>query len=187
MSTFTLTNVATDIDSAISRVTSADTTPTNNSQSMVTSGGVKAALDNISTGVVNDLTPMLQRINAISQPPLMMFNHYHSFPLAQSQENIVFEYVTTSTNSKYNTQITMVVHVFDVDGNQITANNAPVATHTAGGNISGTFTGTVSLTQVGWFKYGHTFTHTASNSLTGVTVNITVQKANPTLTNPLPV
>lgn len=45
MSSFTLTNVATDIDSAISRVASADTTPTANSQSMVTSGGIKTYVD----------------------------------------------------------------------------------------------------------------------------------------------
>ena len=50
MSNYTLSNSAAVIDSAITRVASADTTPTANSQSMVTSGGVKAALDLISTG-----------------------------------------------------------------------------------------------------------------------------------------
>jgi hypothetical protein len=50
MSSFTLTNTADEIDSAISRVNSADATPIANSQSMVTSGGVKAALDNLATG-----------------------------------------------------------------------------------------------------------------------------------------
>tara|TARA_R110001592_G_scaffold2836_1_gene16006 strand:+ start:2256 stop:2933 length:678 start_codon:yes stop_codon:yes gene_type:complete len=50
MSNYTLSNSAAVIDSAITRVASADTTPTANSESMVTSGGVKAALDLISTG-----------------------------------------------------------------------------------------------------------------------------------------
>lgn len=47
MAEYTLSNSAAVIDSAITRVALADTTPTVNSQSMVTSGGVKAALDNI--------------------------------------------------------------------------------------------------------------------------------------------
>ena len=50
MSSFTLTNTATEIDSAISRVVSAETEPTSGSQNMVTSGGVKAAIDSLSTG-----------------------------------------------------------------------------------------------------------------------------------------
>tara|TARA_B110000858_G_scaffold188186_1_gene233397 strand:- start:928 stop:1620 length:693 start_codon:yes stop_codon:yes gene_type:complete len=50
MAEYTLSNAAGVIDSAITRVASADTTPTNNSQAMVTSGGVKAALDNLATG-----------------------------------------------------------------------------------------------------------------------------------------
>ena len=50
MSSFTLTNIATDIDSAITRVVGADTSPTNASQNMVTSGGVKAAIDAIGSG-----------------------------------------------------------------------------------------------------------------------------------------
>jgi hypothetical protein len=48
MSSFTLTNTADEIDSAISRVNSADSTPTANSQSMVTSGGV---FDYFSSGI----------------------------------------------------------------------------------------------------------------------------------------
>ena len=47
MSSFTLTNTATEIDSAISRVVSAETEPTSGSQNMVTSGGVKAAIDSL--------------------------------------------------------------------------------------------------------------------------------------------
>tara|TARA_B100001093_G_scaffold306257_1_gene292290 strand:- start:2095 stop:2712 length:618 start_codon:yes stop_codon:yes gene_type:complete len=50
MSSFTLTNIATDIDSAIKRVVGADTSPTTASQNMVTSGGVKAAIDAIGSG-----------------------------------------------------------------------------------------------------------------------------------------
>ena len=54
MAEYTLSNSAAIIDSAITRVASADSTPVANSQSMVTSGGVKAALDNLATG--NTLT-----------------------------------------------------------------------------------------------------------------------------------
>jgi hypothetical protein len=54
MPEYTLSNSAAIIDSSITRVASADTTPIANSQSMVTSGGVKAALDNLATG--NTLT-----------------------------------------------------------------------------------------------------------------------------------
>jgi hypothetical protein len=45
MPTYTLSNTAADIDSAITRVASADTTPTDTSQNMVTSGGVKSYVD----------------------------------------------------------------------------------------------------------------------------------------------
>jgi len=45
MSTFTLTNSAADIDSALQKVVSATTTPTDLSPLMVTSGGVKAYVD----------------------------------------------------------------------------------------------------------------------------------------------
>lgn len=56
MSSFTLQNIATDIDSAISRVVSADTAPTTASQNMVTSGGVKAAIDAIGSGANGIIT-----------------------------------------------------------------------------------------------------------------------------------
>ena len=60
MSSFTLTNTAGDIDSAISRVVGADTTPTAASQNMVTSSGVKSALENLATSntfTVNSFAP----------------------------------------------------------------------------------------------------------------------------------
>ena len=47
---YTLSNTAANIDSALTRVVSADTSPTNASQNMVTSGGVKAAIDAIGSG-----------------------------------------------------------------------------------------------------------------------------------------
>lgn len=52
MAEYTLSNTATQIDSAITRVVSADSEPTANSQNMVTSGGVKAAIDSLSQGGV---------------------------------------------------------------------------------------------------------------------------------------
>ena len=60
MSSFTLTNTAGDIDSAISRVVGADTTPTAASQNMVTSSGIKSALENLATSntfTVNSFAP----------------------------------------------------------------------------------------------------------------------------------
>jgi len=60
MSSFTLNNTAADIDSAITRVVSADNTPTANSDNMVTSAGVKGAIDQLaasSTLTVNSFTP----------------------------------------------------------------------------------------------------------------------------------
>ena len=60
MSSFTLNNTAADIDSAITRVVSADDTPTANSDNMVTSAGVKGAIAELassSTLTVNSFTP----------------------------------------------------------------------------------------------------------------------------------
>ncbi len=47
---YTLSNTAALIDAALTRVVSADTSPTAASQNMVTSGGVKAAIDDIGSG-----------------------------------------------------------------------------------------------------------------------------------------
>lgn len=54
MAEYTLSNAAGVIDSAITRVASANTTPTANSQAMVTSGGVKAYVDGKIQGVGSD-------------------------------------------------------------------------------------------------------------------------------------
>ncbi|BAQ92487.1 hypothetical protein [uncultured Mediterranean phage uvMED] len=53
MSEYTLSNTATQIDSAITRVHNADAAPTVGSGNMVTSGGVKAAIDTLSQGGVS--------------------------------------------------------------------------------------------------------------------------------------
>lgn len=52
MSEYTLSNTASQIDSAITRVHNADTEPLPGSGNMVTSGGVKAAIDSLSQGGV---------------------------------------------------------------------------------------------------------------------------------------
>ena len=60
MSEYTLSNSAAVIDSAITRVVSADTEPTADSENMVTSGGVKTAIDELassSTLTVGSFTP----------------------------------------------------------------------------------------------------------------------------------
>jgi hypothetical protein len=51
MSSYTLTNNASDIDSAISRVVAAEAVPSAGSQNMVTSGGVKNYVDTVIAGV----------------------------------------------------------------------------------------------------------------------------------------
>ena len=47
MATYTLTNTAKEIDGAVQAVTNADTAPQQNSQNMVTSGGVHTAINNL--------------------------------------------------------------------------------------------------------------------------------------------
>jgi hypothetical protein len=51
MPSYTLTNNASDIDSALSRVVAAETVPSTGSQNMVTSGGVKNYVDTVIAGV----------------------------------------------------------------------------------------------------------------------------------------
>tara|TARA_R110002073_G_scaffold335695_1_gene528519 strand:- start:715 stop:1338 length:624 start_codon:yes stop_codon:yes gene_type:complete len=51
MSTFTLTNSAADIDSALQKVVAVNTTPLDGSLNMVTSGGVKAYVDTADTAL----------------------------------------------------------------------------------------------------------------------------------------
>lgn len=53
MGEFTLSNTAKEIDSALSRVVFADSEPKDGSDNMVTSGGVKAAIDSLSQGGID--------------------------------------------------------------------------------------------------------------------------------------
>jgi hypothetical protein len=57
MSTFNLTNTATQVDTAIQSVVSADTAPTAASVNMVTSGGVKTYVDNAVGNSTDGFTP----------------------------------------------------------------------------------------------------------------------------------
>jgi len=54
MPSYTLTNNASDIDSAISRVVAAEAVPSAGSQNMITSGGVKNYVDTVIAGVDTD-------------------------------------------------------------------------------------------------------------------------------------
>ena len=54
MSSFTLSNTAADIDSAVARVVSADSAPTTNSANMVTSGGVVTFIEERITERLNE-------------------------------------------------------------------------------------------------------------------------------------
>lgn len=57
MSTFSLSNIGSEINDAIVKVHGADTTPTNASTNMVTSGGVKDYVDNKVSSIPNGFTP----------------------------------------------------------------------------------------------------------------------------------
>lgn len=69
MPTYTLNNTAGDIDSALQKVVGANTTPIDNSPNMVTSGGVKSYVDNISDALetqVNNLSSIVTGFNTAS-------------------------------------------------------------------------------------------------------------------------
>jgi len=69
MPSYTLTNNASDIDSAISRVVAAESTPTLNSQNMVTSGGVKSYVDTEVSTVTSRIDTV--EANAIGNPNIV--------------------------------------------------------------------------------------------------------------------
>jgi len=62
---YTLTNTAQDIDSAITRVASADSAPTPNSSNMVTSGGVKGYVDEQISSSVTTLSAAIAAVTPI--------------------------------------------------------------------------------------------------------------------------
>jgi hypothetical protein len=65
MPSYTLTNNASDIDSALSRVVAAETVPSTGSQNMVTSGGVKNYVDTEVTGLDSRVTTAESDISAL--------------------------------------------------------------------------------------------------------------------------
>jgi hypothetical protein len=70
MSSYTLTNNASDIDSALSRVVAAETVPSTGSQNMVTSGGVKNYVDTEVTGLDSRVTTAESDISALQAATL---------------------------------------------------------------------------------------------------------------------
>ena len=67
MSSYTLTNTAADIDSAIARVVTADSAPIDNSSNMVTSGGVKQYFDEKITTLNTQISNLSQDITTVSE------------------------------------------------------------------------------------------------------------------------
>ena len=65
MSTYTLNNSATDIDSALQKVVSADTTPRDISPLMVTSGGVKAYVDTQDTALETSISTIQSELDTL--------------------------------------------------------------------------------------------------------------------------
>ena len=188
MSTFTLRNTAAEIDSAISRVASADTEPKSNSANMVTSGGVKQYVDAINVGANSFLAPLVARINALSTPEILSFDNFQNYPLAHNQGSIIFSYNTTPI-SKGTQTVNVTVHAYDVNGNQVSTNANPVAdvTLTANKNgSSGTFTGSFDTTFTGYLKLASNYEIGGNTFLTGKSqASFAIVSANPSLTNPL--
>tara|TARA_R110000782_G_scaffold264641_1_gene357912 strand:- start:959 stop:1573 length:615 start_codon:yes stop_codon:yes gene_type:complete len=65
MSTYTLNNSAGDIDSALQKVVSATTTPTDASPLMVTSGGVKAYVDTAVVGLDSSVAALQNQVDTL--------------------------------------------------------------------------------------------------------------------------
>ena len=65
MPSYTLTNNASDIDSALSRVVAAETVPSTGSQNMVTSGGVRNYVDTAIAGVDADTSAIEADVTAL--------------------------------------------------------------------------------------------------------------------------
>ena len=93
MSTYTLNNSATDIDSALQKVVAATTTPTDQSPLMVTSGGVKAYVDTevsaLETSIVAieaDVAALQNTSTGVSLERIAQFNvrstSYQTVPLS---------------------------------------------------------------------------------------------------------
>jgi len=189
MSSYTLQNTATEIDSAISRVTSADTEPVSNSQNMVTSGGVRAALNTLSGGSTTDLTSVIDYINILATPPQMSITEFRFFPYAHSQGQVVFNWsVPGVQDAKGNSSYNIVVHAYNQGGTQISS--TPVANVTVtvpndnGG--SGTFTGTFTTTETGYMKFSHNYTALNTTFLVSTaSVQVVVTSSNPSITTPL--
>ena len=70
MPSYTLTNNASDIDSALSRVVAAETVPSTGSQNMVTSGGVKNYVDTEVAGLDSRVTTAESDISALQAATL---------------------------------------------------------------------------------------------------------------------
>ena len=122
MGNYTLSNSAAVIDSAITRVASADTTPTANSQSMVTSGGVKAALDNITIAKETSISGITDTDSAIPTSAAVLdanqfslksgyttlhssFTNKTKTGVAPSSGFLVIQYTITATRSTPSTVI----------------------------------------------------------------------------------
>lgn len=94
MSSYTLTNNASDIDSALSRVVAAETVPSTGSQNMVTSGGVKNyvdtevnALDSRVTTAESDISALQARTARVARYSRTANTFYTSSSIVQLTED----------------------------------------------------------------------------------------------------
>jgi len=104
MSTFTLTNSAGDIDSALQKVVSATTTPTDLSPLMVTSGGVKAYVDTQDTALETSIVAVEADVAAL-QATVNSLNTFATLTLpttSYSDSRVVTGWVESDPNGYIN-------------------------------------------------------------------------------------
>ena len=89
MPSYTLTNNASDIDSALSRVVAAETVPSTGSQNMVTSGGVKNYVDTEVAGLDSRLTTAETDITALQAATVRVAGYSRAANTLYSSTSII--------------------------------------------------------------------------------------------------
>ena len=187
MANYILQKTAAEIDTALTKVLNPDTTPSL-TDALITSQGVKSYVDAANTNSSTGLQTVVDRVNALSVPPVISHEEYRNFPLAHSQGIITFEYSHTGSGSNYKGgSATIVMHVYEEDGTKVST--APVASHPitiAKAAASGTFTGTFTTTTTGKLLVRPESAFYSLNSGV-IQVSVVVVSSNPSITNPLTV
>jgi|TARA_B110001452_G_scaffold256515_1_gene249916 hypothetical protein len=187
MANYVLQSTAAEIDNALTKVLNPDTTPSL-TDALITSQGVKSYVDAANTNSSTGLQTVVDRVNALSVPPVISHEEYRNFPLPHSQGIITFRYSHNgSGNYKYSGSATIAMHVYEEDGTRVTT--TPVASHTIAigeDPASGNFTGTFTTTTTGRLTVRPESAYYALN-IGSIVVSVAVVTSNPSITNPLTV